>query len=211
MNFLKIKLLVIAVIMFAASSAFASLSYEVTVDTSSLATTVGNGYLYLQYGGIDAVTSTATVSNFVTDGILAAAPSPAGTLGGSTGTLNTGTGTVAFTSGAAYGTTDYNHGIQFGNALSFLVSFASTPGGTAGGASTFSLALFGNADGTNPLLNTTDPIIAGTGVMVNLMNDGTTSATSLDSTAAATPTPIPAAFWLLGSGLMGLVGMKKRK
>jgi hypothetical protein len=28
---------------------------------------------------------------------------------------------------------------------------------------------------------------------------------------AATPTPIPAAFWLLGSGLMGLFGMRRKK
>lgn len=68
MKFMKIKLLIIAVIMFAASSAFASLSYEVTVNTSSLAG--DTGYLYLQYEGINAVASTATVSNFVTDGSL---------------------------------------------------------------------------------------------------------------------------------------------
>ena len=69
MNFLKIKLLIIAVIMFAASSAFASLSYNVTVDTTSLNNT--DGYLYLQYTPIaDAVASTATVSSFVTDGTL---------------------------------------------------------------------------------------------------------------------------------------------
>ena len=57
MKFMKIKLLIIAVIMFAASSAFASLSYDVTVDTSSLNGT--SGYLYLVYGGMNQALSTS--------------------------------------------------------------------------------------------------------------------------------------------------------
>jgi len=41
---------------------------------------------------------------------------------------------------------------------------------------------------------------------------GLTIATNFDgsSTVAATPTPIPAAFYLMGSGLMGLVGLRRR-
>jgi hypothetical protein len=35
MKLMKLKMLIIAVIMLAASSAFASLSYDVTIDTSS--------------------------------------------------------------------------------------------------------------------------------------------------------------------------------
>lgn len=211
MKFMKIKLLVIALIMFAASSAFASLSYEVTVNTSSFDTQ--NGYLYFVYGGMNQALSTATVSNFTTDGTLAAAPSPAGTLGGSTGTLTTGTGTVTFTSGnTTNATTDYNHGIQFGNTLSFLVSFPTlASGGTTGGASTLSLGIFSDQAGATPLFNISDPYAPGTVAMVNLNNDGTTSATTLDSSTTATPTPIPAAAWLLGSGLMGLAGIRRRK
>lgn len=205
MKFMKIKLLIIAVIMFAASSAFASLSYEVTVNTSSLAG--DTGYLYLQYEGINAVASTATVSNFVTDGSLGAqdtvdvvnGSAVTGTLPGSVALANTNS------------VNDYNHAITFGNSLSFLVSFASTPGTPAGGASTFSLGLFSDALGTNPLLNTNGGNYAGTVVLVNLNNDGTTSASSLDITTTATPTPIPAAAWLLGSGLMGLAGIRRRK
>jgi hypothetical protein len=34
---------------------------------------------------------------------------------------------------------------------------------------------------------------------------------TIDYTYNATPTPIPAAVYLLGSGLMGLFGLKRRK
>ena len=207
MKFMKIKLLVIAVIMFAASSAFASLSYDVTVNTSTLAGQ--SGYLYLQYEGINAVASTATVSSFTTNGVLGAQD----TLDVVNGSAVSGTlpGSVVFAN--TNGINDYNHAITFGNSLSFLVSFASTPGAPAGGASTFSLGLFADALGGTPLLNTNpaNPNLAGTVALINLNNDGSTSALSLDSTTTATPTPIPAAAWLLGSGLMGLVGMKRRK
>jgi len=210
-NFLKIKLLVIALVVFAASSAFASLSYEVTVNTSNFDNQ--NGYLYFVYGGVNQALSTATVSNFTTDGSLASSPSPANTLGGSTGTLTTGTGAVTFTSGnTVNATTDYNHGIQFGNTLSFLVSFPTlASGGTTGGASTLSLGIFSDQAGATPLFNLNGGLYAGTVALVNLNNDGTTSAQSLDGSTTATPTPIPAAAWLLGSGLMGLCGIRRRK
>jgi hypothetical protein len=43
-----------------------------------------------------------------------------------------------------------------------------------------------------------------------MLNDGTATTQILASEASATPTPIPAAAWLLGSGLMGLVGIRRR-
>ncbi len=204
MKFMKIKLFVIAIIMLAASSAFASLGYEVTVDTSSL---IGqSGYLYLQYDPLNAVASTANVSGFVTDGTLGAQD----TVDVVNGTAVTGSlpGSVTFAN--TNGINDYNHAITFGNSLSFLVSFASTPGTPAGGVSTFSLGIFGDAFGLNPLLNTNGGNYAGTVAMINLQNDGSTSTQILDSSTTATPTPVPAAVWLLGSGLMGLVGLRRR-
>jgi hypothetical protein len=203
MKFMKIKLLVIALIMFAASSAFASLSYDVTVDTSSLAG--DTGYLYLQYTPANAVSSTATVSNFVTDGALGAQSLNVVNGSAVTGTLP---GAVVFAN--TNGINDYNHAITFGTSINFSLLFASTPGTPAGGVSTFSLGLFSDEGGLTPLLNTSGAN-AGTLLMVNLMNDGTTSSQALVSQAAATPTPIPAAAWLLGSGIMGLAGIRRRK
>jgi hypothetical protein len=34
---------------------------------------------------------------------------------------------------------------------------------------------------------------------------------SVNGTATVTPTPIPAAAWLLGSGLMGLLGFRRKE
>ncbi len=42
------------------------------------------------------------------------------------------------------------------------------------------------------------------------MNDGTASRTVLARQASVAPVPIPAAAWLLGSGLTGLFGMRRR-
>jgi hypothetical protein len=200
MNFLKIKLLVVAIVMFAASSAFASLSYNVSVDTSSLNNT--DGYLYFQYDPINAADSIATVSAF-SGGTLAIAPDTTNTLGGSTGTLTTGAGTVAFNT--VNSTTDYNHGIHFGNTTNFLLSFSNPAANVpAGGSSTFSLSLFQDNLGSAPLLN-------GTLFTLSLMNDGTATTQILANEANVTSTPIPAAAWLLGSGLMGLVGLRRKQ
>jgi len=64
MKFMKLQLLIITLVVLVASSAFASLGYDVTVDTSSLITSTG--YLYLEYttGVNNTSTSTATVSEF---------------------------------------------------------------------------------------------------------------------------------------------------
>jgi hypothetical protein len=206
MKLLKIKLLIIAVIMLAASSAFASLStYDVTINTTSLSGQ--SGYLYLQYATLNnAVASTATVSSFTTDGVLGAQD----TVDVADGAAVNGTlpGSVVFANTNAVN--DYNHAITFGSTISFILSLSNPTTSSNSGVSTFSLGLFADALGSTPLLNTGDPNIAGTGILINLNNNGTTSAQSLDSNATATPTPIPAAAWLLGSGLMGLFGMRKK-
>jgi hypothetical protein len=198
MNFLKIKLLVVALIMFAANSAFASFSYNVSVDTTSLNNT--DGYLYLQYIPVDAVNSTATVYNFATDGLLGT--QSANVVNGSavTGTLP---GSVVFAN--TNGLNDYNHAIHFGNTVNFGLQFASVPV-NAFGTSTFSLGLFSDEDGLAPLVTAN-----GTLLTIDLNNNGTTAVQTLTNLASATPTPIPAAFWLLGSGLAGMVGMRRRK
>jgi len=204
MKFIKIKLLVIAVIMFAASSAFASLSYNVSVDTSSLNNL--DGYLYFQYIPVSAANSTATVSSFVTDGTLAVDSDTSSIVNGSavTGTLPD---NVVFAN--TNGINDYNHAIHFGTSFNFSLLFSDPAfGGQAGGSSTFSLGLFDAS--LTPLLNVNDPVNAGTLFTVSLVNDGTATTQIMANEASATPTPIPAAAWLLGSGLMGLAGLRRR-
>jgi hypothetical protein len=200
MNFLKIKLLVIAIIMFAASSAFASLSYNINIDTNSL--NGQDGYLYLQYAGLNAVNSTATVANFSTNGALASTSSTSVVDGSAVfGQLP---GNVVFAN--TNGTNDYNHAIHFGTNLNFNLLFAANNfGAPAGGSSTFSLGLFSDEGGLAPLATST-----GTLFTIDLNNNATTTVQTLANGVTATPTPIPAAFWLLGSGLFGLVGIRRR-
>ena len=196
MNFLKITLLVIALVMFAANSAFASLSYNVSVDTSAYDTT--NGYLFFTYVPVNALDSTATVSNFQTDfSRLAFSPETQidATAGNVTGQLP---GSVTFTN--LGGLNDYTHGITFGKPLSFDLTLANLVNGSALGTSTFSLTL------QDANFNDLAKLFT-----VDLNADGTAATVVLDNAATVTPTPIPAAFWLLGSGLMGLVGMRRRK
>jgi hypothetical protein len=201
---MKLQLFVIVFVLMITGSAFASFSYDVTVDTSSL--NGQGGYLYMQYDPLNGVASTATVSNFATDGTLGAQDTVDVVNGSAVkGTLLSGSVVFANTNGV----NDYNHAITFGNSLSFLLSFNSTPGAPAGGVSTFSLGLFGDALGNTPLMNISGTN-AGTVIDVNLQNDGTTSVDQYVQQATATPTPIPAAAYLFGSGLLGLVGIRRK-
>lgn len=201
MNFVKIKLLVFAVIMFAASSAFASFSYDVTVDTTSLNGTAG--YLYLAYmTGTNNIPSTVSVQNFATDGTLGATAQGWDANSGNhvSGTLPA---TVSFTNGTNL-VNDLNQAITFGNTFSFSLALPDSTSSTTG--STFALQLFSDALGMTPL-KTAD----GTLFTANLNGDGTVAFTVADAGTQASPTPIPAAAWLLGSGLMGLAGLRRKK
>ena len=201
MNFLKIKLLVIAVIMFAASSAFASFSYNVNVDTTGLAGS--DGYLYFQYTtGISQLgTTTATVQNFSTDGVLGVQAAGGYPNSGNyvSGTLP---GSVSFNNGTVE-TNDYNHAITFGTNLNFNLLL---PAGNSNvDSSTFSFWLAQDALGMIPLKTDTGMLFS-----IALNADNTTTVVVADAGTNVTPTPIPAAFWLLGSGLAGLVGIRRR-
>ncbi|MFA7061853.1 MAG: NF038129 family PEP-CTERM protein [Pedobacter sp.] len=198
MNFNTIKLLVAAFIMFAASSAFA-VPYNINVDTSSL--NGANGFIYLQYGGINAVDSTATVYNY-SGGSLAAASS-ANVVDGSavSGQLPS---SVVFAN--TNGVNDYNHAILFGSSLDFnLLLSSNTFGAPVGGGSTFSLGLFADESGLIPLVTAT-----GTVFTADLANDGNISFNYSDNVTVA-PVPEPGTIVLLGVGMFGLCIFGKRR
>jgi hypothetical protein len=203
MKLLKLKLLVVAAIMLAASSAFASLSYNVSVDTSSLS---GDGYLYFQFApGNSAQDASASISGFNVAGGSLFTDAPV-LNGGASGVLPT--ISIANSSGL----NDYTQGIHFGNSFAFTLLLdgpaVNAPNGSALGGSSFLFALSTNADGSGALLSSD-----GTLLTLDLDTHGAATANVAASqvTADVTPTPVPAAAWLLGSGLMGLVGLRRRK
>lgn len=200
MSLLKIKLLIVSAIMFAASSAFASLGYDINVNTTDLNGT--DGYIYLQYksGSNQTDVSTASVLRFHTDGILGAT---AGGFYDNSGTYVIGAlpGTVSLSNGTL-DTNDYNQAINFGHSFSFHLELPDGSPLIAG--SDFSLWLAADAAGGTPLRTADGKLLE-----IALNADGTALKTVYDAGTFATP--IPAAAWLMGSGLFGLVGLKRRK
>jgi hypothetical protein len=202
MKLMKLKLLVFALVMLAASSAFASLSYDFSFDTTRFKNQ--DGYLYFQFNPIgNALAATATINNFMYNDIL-------GTTGATVGDGSTVTGTLpgTLTISNTNVINDYNHGIHFGSLITFNVlldgAAVTTPSGSDGNL--FTLAVFQDELGMTPLFTPT-----GTMLTIDLNPDGTALALTATSEMNITSAPIPAAAWLLGSGLMGLVGLRRRK
>jgi hypothetical protein len=169
-------------------SAHAGLSFNVSVDTSSLSGQ--SGFLDFQFnpGDSSALPATAAVTHFQTiGGILA---QPASLTGDATGSLP---GTLTLDNGTVYN--DVFQGFTFGNSFGFNLTLSGpaidTPSGTVGSA--FAVSLYA-ADGITPLL-TTDP--NGSVSTVYLNANGTASAevfpqSPTDNTAAASVTALTA-------------------
>jgi len=192
MKLLTIKLLVVAALLFAASSAFASYGVDLNVDTSSL--NGQSGYLELQLNpGLSLGSASAQVSNFASDATLVGAPVLTGDVNGALPAAVSLNNTLAWN--------DYFQQVTFGNVLNLRVDLS----GAAGNS--FALSFYG-ANGTTPVL--TNDAVNGFATTIDL-NDSGAALNNLSSQVAAAPTPIPAAAWLLGSGIMGLAGLKRRK
>ncbi|HUJ16753.1 MAG TPA: NF038129 family PEP-CTERM protein [Nitrospirota bacterium] len=187
-----VKLLVFAVIMFAATSAFADYSYNFDVNTSSVSGQTG--YLELQFNpGLNPGVASAVISNFTSDATLAAGSQQV--TGAVTGALP-GAVTISNTTGW----NDYYQQITFGSSVQFALNLS----GSA--HNSFALSFYG-ADGFTPLL--TNDSTNGFATTVDLNANGAV-VNNLSSQVAVAATPIPAAAWLLGSGLMGLAGIRRR-
>jgi len=166
-------------------SAFADLSFNVSVDTSSLSGQ--SGYLDFQFnpGDSTALPATAAVALFQTvGGVLV---QPAILTGDAAGSLP---GTLTLDNGTAFN--DAFQGFTFGSSFNFTVTLSGpavdSPGGTVGSA--FASSLYAS-DGMTPLL-TIDP--NGSVATINLNANGTASAETFpqsptDDTPAAIVTP----------------------
>lgn len=187
------------------SSATFAQSYLVTVDTSAIAGT--DGYVNFQFNPADLLAPDANASILEWAGsiTLIGAPLIEGSVNGAL------PGTVSLNNGTAFN--DYFHAAQFGEAFSFVLQFAgnvSVPTNSLG--TSFALALYA-ADTMTPLLSDD---ISGSIVRFELRSDGVdyltfSSDPSSPSAAQVSPVPLPAAVWLLLSGVMGLLGMARSR
>lgn len=180
-----------------ASSAIAGpVVLAVTVDTSSLAGTVGSLDLNFNPGPTSSQAAYLTVSDFIAGTLAGGCPCG---LGNVIGELPPG---LTFDNGAALN--DYFEGLTFGSLLSFNLNFSGpalvAPDGTSVSGSTFAFSLFSDAAGTTPAL-TTDTL-NGFAFTVDVNLDGGTSVTNNSSqTSIETLTPEPATLLLSGLAL----------
>jgi hypothetical protein len=192
-----------------------SITYDVSVDTSSLNGQPGNLDFQFNPGGAGAESATATVTNFQTVGGIPALSSTI--TGDASGVLPA---TLTLNNSAAFN--DIFQGFTYGTTVSFDVTLSGTaldgPGGTVG--SSFLFSLYDNSTPDPLPLLTTDS--NGSVLTINVNPDGTTTPMPFPSTpggtsvASATPAasaaPEPSSIVLLVSALpVGLLARRRQR
>ena len=159
------------------SSASASAdSYEVNVNTSSIAGTTGSLDFNFNPGPLGATQAASLqILDFSSDGTLAVSPLSPMLTGDVSGSLP---GVLTFDNGTPFN--DYFQGFTYGSTLSFEISLfgpaLSSPDGVSTSGSAFAFSMFSDPAGTIPVLttDTTD----GFAYVVTVNLDGTTTPTS---------------------------------
>lgn len=191
------------------------ITYDVTVNTSSITGTAGSLDFNFNPGPLGPQAASLQILNFASDGSLADCAAnfqgfcPTGDV---SGTLPA---TLTFSNDTAFN--DYFDDFTFGTTISFDVSLygpaLSAPNETAASGSTFAFSMFSDAGGTVPALttDTTD----GFAFTVDVNLDGTTTVSNSSSQTgvvpqgvSAVPEPKPSALVLLG--VVGLVAWRIR-
>jgi PEP-CTERM motif len=200
----------LALLLGAVSSARADgVTYDVSVDTSSITGTAGS--LDFQFNSGPTMTQFATLQilNFATDGTLD--PGGPSLIGDVSGTLPA---TLSFDNGGGFD--DYFTGFTFGSTLSFQVNLSgpavTSPDGVSTSDSTFGFSMFSDPGGLIPAL-TTDP--NGFAFTTDIDLDGSTTPTNNSTQLTATPvvtvlTPEPTSILLFASGLAAM-GLSRRR
>jgi hypothetical protein len=176
------SLLVAALLCCASMASAAPVTYDVSVDTSSISGTAGSLDFNFNPGPLATQPASAQILDFMSDGMLAGSPTLTGDVAGAL------PGTVTFDNGTAFN--DYFEGFTYGSTLSFQVSLygaaLSSPDGTSTSGSAFAFSMFSDAAGTIPAL-TTDTA-NGFAFTVGVSLAGTTAVAN--SSAPTTVTPV---------------------
>jgi PEP-CTERM motif len=138
--------LVSAGLQWAPTARAGSISYEVTVDTTSLAGTTGGLQFTLIAGNTPAPPDTSTITAFKSDGVLVPPPTTVGDVLGvlpSTMSMDNQNPSLYFQS------------LTFGTFIDYIVTLTSTAGDPSSADTTFSFYLF-DANG-NPISNSNSP------------------------------------------------------
>jgi hypothetical protein len=131
-------LFVASFLCFASIASAAPITYDVTVDSSSISGTAGSFDFNFNPGPLVTQAASLQILNLTSDGALAGNSSSTGDVAG---TLPA---TLTFDNGTAFN--DYFEGFTFGSTLSFQVSLfgpaLSSPDGVSTSGSTFAFSMF---------------------------------------------------------------------
>ena len=141
----------VVTVLAAAPASAALITYDVTVDGSSISGTAGSLDFQFNPGPPATQAASLQILNFASDGTLEAGSTVlSGMVAGAL------PATVTFGNGTAFN--DFFEGFTYGSTLSFQVSLfgpaLSSPDGTATSGSTFAFSMFSDAAGTMPVLTT---------------------------------------------------------
>lgn len=184
---------------FAVSASAAPITYDVTINTSSIAGVAGSLDFNFSPGPLTTQAASLQILGLSSDGTSVGPPALTGDV---SGVLPS---TLTFDNGTVFN--DYFEGFTYGSTLSFDVSLygpaLSSPDGVSTSGSLFAFSMFSDAAGTTPALtnDTTD----GFAFIVNVNPDGSTTLTDYSDQTSVGPetsaTPEPGSLLLVASGL----------